>query len=40
MRTKGRTIEEEITNMLKPTKKAKKAAKDEGIEIFVDFQVW
>jgi hypothetical protein len=40
MKTKGRTIDEMLAVMKKPTKKAKKAAKNEGVEIFVDFQVW
>jgi len=40
MKTKPRTVDEMLADMVKPTKKAKKAMKDEGIEIFVDFQVW
>ena len=40
MKTKPKTIDELLAIMKKPTKKAKKAMKDEGIEIFVDFQVW
>ena len=34
MKTKGKTIDEMIADMLKPTKKAKKAMKDEGITIY------
>lgn len=40
MKKKGKTIDEAIADMMKPTKKAKKAMEAEGIEIFVDFQVW
>ena len=40
MKTKPKTIDEMLAVMKKPTKKAKKAAKDEGIEIHMDFQVW
>lgn len=34
MKTKPRTIDEMLAVMKKPTKKAKKAAKDEGITIY------
>lgn len=40
MKTKPRTVDEMLEDMVKPTKKAKKAAEDQGVEIFVDFQVW
>lgn len=33
-------IKKGLAKLVKPTKKAKKAMEDQGIEIFVDFQVW
>lgn len=40
MKTKPKTIDELLAIMKKPTKKAKKDGEDQGVEIFVDFQVW